>query len=54
MLLNGKVDGMTEQLTNKDHDDLDALLGHLFDDYKAGLLTKPQAVCAIAHIVGIP
>lgn len=37
--------------TRKDHDDLDVLLGHLLDDYKAGAITKEQAVGAIAHIV---
>lgn len=41
-----------EQLTHKDHDDLDALLGHLLDDYKAGAITKEKAVGTIAHIVG--
>ncbi len=42
---------MAGQLTNKDHDDLDVLLGHLFDDHKAGLLAKTQAVGAVTHIV---
>lgn len=42
---------MVEQLTDKDLDDLDALLGHLFDDHKAGIITKEQAVGAVAHLV---
>lgn len=27
------------------------LLGHLFDDYKVGLLTKAQAIGTVTHIV---
>lgn len=43
---------MPGQLTNKDHDDLDALVGHLLDDFQAGLITKAQAVGTVVHIVG--
>lgn len=37
-------------LTNKDHDDFDALVGHLLDDYKANLVTKEQVVGTLGHI----
>lgn len=43
---------MSEQLTDKDHDDLDALLGHLLDDLQAGVITKTQVVGTVGHIVG--
>ncbi|WP_034302939.1 hypothetical protein [Herbaspirillum sp. RV1423] len=44
---------MTRQstLTNKDHADMDAFLGAVLDDYKAGEITKEQAVGGLAHVL---
>lgn len=39
-------------LTNKDHDNMDAFLGHVLDDYKAGVLDKTKAVEGLAHVMG--
>lgn len=36
-------------LTEKDHQNLSATLGHILDDYKKGVTTKEHAVEAIAH-----
>lgn len=39
------------ELTTRDHKNMDAFLGHILDDYKAGTLTKGQAVGALAHVM---
>ncbi|SIQ98451.1 hypothetical protein [Aquipseudomonas alcaligenes] len=39
------------QLTTRDHNNMDAFLGHVLDDYKAGLITKDQAVGGLAHVM---
>ena len=39
------------ELTNRDHTNMDAFLGHVLDDYKAGQITKAQAVGALAHVM---
>lgn len=38
-------------LTSKDHEDMDAFLGHVLDDYKAGKLDKVKAIAELAHVM---
>lgn len=38
-------------LTNRDHVNMDAFLGYVFDDYKDGIITKEQAVSGLAHVM---
>lgn len=42
---------MSESLTKRDHDNLDALLRHLLDDFAAGTITRDQVVGTVAHVV---
>ena len=42
---------MSKNLTEKDHDDLDALVSGLLDDYKEGVITKAHAVATMGHII---
>lgn len=39
------------ELTTRDHKNMDAFLGHVLDDYKAGKITKASAVGALAHVM---
>ncbi|MFV1943387.1 hypothetical protein VPH49_21485 [Pseudomonas luteola] len=39
------------ELTARDHQNMDAFLGHVLDDYKAGVITKDQAVGGLAHVM---
>lgn len=39
------------KLTDRDHVNMDAFLGHVLDDYKAGGITKAQAVSGLAHVI---
>ncbi len=41
-----------DQLTNKDHDDMDAFLVAVLDDYKSGDIKRSAAVSALAHVFG--
>ena len=38
-------------LTNRDHKNMDAFLGFVLDDYKAGEITKEEAIGALAHVI---
>lgn len=38
-------------LTNKDHKDMDAFLGAVLDDYKAGVIDKSKAISGLAHVM---
>lgn len=38
-------------LTSKDHKNMDAFLGHVLDDYKAGVLDKTKAIAGLAHVM---
>ncbi|GAB0154588.1 hypothetical protein [Marinobacterium sp. BA1] len=38
------------QLTERDHSNLDAFLGHALDDFKAGVISREDAVSGIAHV----
>lgn len=38
-------------LTERDHQNMDAFLGHVLDDYKAGTITKEQAIGGLAHVM---
>lgn len=38
-------------LTARDHKNMDAFLGHVLDDYKAGEITKDEAIGALAHVM---
>ncbi len=40
-----------EELTEQDHVNLDAFLGHILDDYKNAFIGKEQAIGGIAHVV---
>ncbi len=42
---------VTKNLTDQDHINMDKLLGHVLDDYKAEVLTKEQAVSGLAHVM---
>lgn len=41
-----------DHLTNKDHDDMDAFLGAVLDDYKDSKIQRGDAVHALAHVFG--
>jgi hypothetical protein len=41
----------TPTLTNSDHTNMDAFLGHVLEDFKAGKITKEQAVGGLAHVI---
>jgi hypothetical protein len=38
-------------LNDGDHENMDAFLGHVLDDHKAGKITKEAAVGALAHVM---
>lgn len=38
-------------LTEHDHKNMDAFLGHVLDDYKAGVLDKTKAIEGLAHVM---
>lgn len=38
-------------LTERDHLNMDQFLGHVLDDYKAGEITRDEAVGALAHVI---
>ena len=38
-------------LTDKDHENMDAFLGHVLDAYKSGEITKEKAVGGVAHVI---
>lgn len=39
------------ELNSRDHQNMDAFLGHVLDDYKAGRITKEGAVSGLAHVM---
>lgn len=38
-------------LTSRDHKNMDAFLGHVLEDFKAGDITKDEAIGALAHVI---
>ncbi|MGR6425781.1 hypothetical protein ACUZ8Y_22905 [Aeromonas veronii] len=38
-------------LTDQDHEDMEAFLSHVLDDYKAGKLDKMKAIAELAHVM---
>ena len=40
-----------QTLTNRDHTNMDAFLGHVLEDFKAGDITKEEAVGGLAHVI---
>lgn len=38
-------------LTKSDHQNMDAFLGHVLDDYKSGEITKDEAIGGLAHVM---
>jgi hypothetical protein len=38
-------------LTERDHHNMDAFLGHVLEDFKAGAITKEQAAGGLAHVM---
>lgn len=38
-------------LTNRDHKNMDAFLGNVLEDFKAGEITKDEAIGALAHVI---
>lgn len=38
-------------LSDKDHDNMDAFLGHVFDAYKSGEISKERAIGGVAHVI---
>lgn len=41
----------TDKLTDTDHQNMDAFLGAVLDDYRDGAITKEQAVGGLAHVM---
>lgn len=39
------------ELTSRDHKNMDAFLGAVLEDFKAGVITKEQAVGGLAHVM---
>ena len=39
-----------DALTEKDHNNLDAFLGHVLDDYKAGEISRQDALSGLTHV----
>ncbi len=40
-----------DKLTETDHKNMDAFLEHVLEDYKAGAITKEQAIGGLAHVM---
>ncbi|HAT2580634.1 TPA: hypothetical protein I8273_004636 [Aeromonas hydrophila] len=38
-------------LTNQDHQNMEAFLGHVLDDYKAGALDRTKAVTGLVQVM---
>lgn len=38
-------------LTEQDHNNFDVLIGHVLDDYRAGTLSKSDAIGGLAQLV---
>lgn len=38
-------------LTNQDHNNMDAYLGYLLDAYKSGKIEKTEAIGDLAHVI---
>lgn len=38
-------------LTERDHRNMDAFLGHVLDDYKTGELSRERALSGLAHVM---
>jgi hypothetical protein len=38
-------------LTNRDHQNMDAFLGHVLEDFKSGAITKAEAIGGLAHVI---
>lgn len=38
-------------LTNRDHKNMDTFLGHVLEDFKAGEISKDEAIGALAHVI---
>ncbi|TPG88266.1 hypothetical protein EAH72_33460 [Pseudomonas caspiana] len=39
------------ELNDRDHENMDAFLGHVLDAYKAGDITKERAIGSLAHVM---
>lgn len=39
------------KLTDRDHVNMDAFLGHVLDAFQDGTITKDEAVSALAHVI---
>jgi len=39
------------ELTDRDHQNMDAFLGHVLEDFKSGVISKDRAVGALAHVM---
>ncbi|GAC1603912.1 hypothetical protein ACWKW4_22095 [Hydrogenophaga borbori] len=40
-----------DKLTDADHHRMDAFLGDVLEDFKAGAITKEQAIGGLAHVM---
>ncbi|RZG14063.1 hypothetical protein EXT47_14640 [Pseudoalteromonas sp. CO342X] len=40
-----------DTLSNKDHEDMDAFIGAIIDDYKNGSLSKQALVSGLGHVI---
>ncbi|MDL4860746.1 hypothetical protein NPJ88_000215 [Halomonas elongata] len=38
-------------LSDSDHKNMDAFLGHVLDDYKEGRISKQRAIGGLAHVM---
>lgn len=40
-----------DQLTNKDHDQIDDFIGAIIEDYKNGLVSKQDIISGLGHVI---
>lgn len=40
-----------DKLSSRDHQNMDAFLEHVLEDYKSGVITKEQAIGGLAHVI---
>ena len=38
-------------LSSQDYQNIDALLGHVLEDFRAGSITKEEAISGLAHVI---
>ncbi|KPV95153.1 hypothetical protein AN214_02805 [Pseudoalteromonas sp. P1-9] len=41
-----------DKLSNRDHEDMDAFIGAVIDDYKNGAVSKKAMLAGLGHVIG--